>query len=150
MGIMELDIRIISGLFAYNLLAYFYFRNITKHSISKIGINDKYLSKYVQPNRLIKKHFKIKEKHIPRFLYIECYFSLFFIGLLIIEILIYTLVGYRMDCIVVLYILMIMKSILILFNFICFSVLCFLYEDRIQKLKMRMKKKRHSMHNSGK
>ena len=51
---MNLYIQIIFGIVAYSLLAYFYFKNLTKNMIFKIGINDKYLSKYVITNKFIK------------------------------------------------------------------------------------------------
>lgn len=145
MIIINFYIQIISGIVAYSLLAYFYFKNFTKNMIFKIGINDKYLMKYVEINDFIKRHFKIKEKTIPRFLYFECYFSLFFIVLLIIEIIFFIFSCYDIFYIIILYYILMIKSISIIINSIWFSILCILYQDKLMKIKIKIRKIKESI-----
>lgn len=126
---------------SFSLFLYFRFRILAKKMITKIGYNDKFSSKYVKPNRFIKKHFNIKENHIPRFLYFEFYFALFFIVLMIIELILYAFVNLFPDLLIPLFILIIAQPIIAFLNLIWLFILYFIYLDSFKKIKNKFKKK---------
>lgn len=118
----DFDIKFIVSLMAFSILSYFTFRRLIKRMLPKIGISDKYYSKYVKPHRFIKKLFGIKEKYIPKFIYIECFFSLFFLHLFTVN-----LIAYIFFDIFTIAILYITECVLILINFVWFSIMCYVF-----------------------
>ncbi len=125
----------------FSLFLYFRFRILAKKMITRIGYNDKFSSKYIKPNRFIKKHFNIKENQIPRFLYFEFYFALFFIVLMIIELILCAFVNLFPDFLIPLSILIIAQPIIAFLNLIWLLILDFIYLDSFKKIKNKFKKK---------
>ena len=72
--------------------------------------------------------------------FFNVYFSLFFIVLLIIEIIVFAFSCYEFYYIIILYAILITKSIIIIINSLWFSILCFLYQDKLLKIKNKIRK----------
>ena len=127
----------------YSLYLYFRFRNVAKKMLLRIGINDKYSSKYVQPSRFIKRHFKLKETYIPKFICLEFYFSLFFIFMMIIELILCFLVDFFPDLLFILVFFIIIQPIVAFINLIWFLILASIYQNSFQNIKKKIEMLRH-------
>lgn len=134
-------IHFICGVVCISILFYTCTRNSAKYMITKIGYNERFSLKYVKPNRFIKKHFNIKENHIPRFLYFEFWFALIFIVLLIIEFILYAFVNLFPDLLIPLFILIIAQPIIGIINLVWLFIPYFIYLDSFKKIKNKFKKK---------
>ena len=74
-----MDLKLLFMFLGISLLSFWKFKNVTQEMIKEIGINKRFFPKhYVHPNRVIKRFFKIKQRKIPKYLYIEAYITIIF------------------------------------------------------------------------
>lgn len=115
----------------FSIMTYFALKRLILETIDKIGTISKYYPrKYIIPKTWIRKIFSIKNKLIPRFIYIELYIALFLILLgpinIIISLFFIAFENFRE----LLGTLILFQSIFNIFNIIYFVIMSILYKKR--------------------
>lgn len=110
-----------------SLLSYLSFRNATLTKIEEIRINQKFYPKhYVKPNKAIKKIFRIRQKYIPIYFYIELFIVIFSAILFPLNSIIY----FMFDNFQIVVMLIIFHICLMFFNTIYFLIICFIFRKK--------------------
>ena len=114
-----------------SILFYLFYKNLAIGEIEETGTNSRlYPKHFIAPKRWMKKHFKIKDRVIPKYLYFECLMSLFFLMLRPISIAISIAFNYDKA---IISILVMFQCCLWLINIIFFSVMSLIYKKNKTK-----------------